>query len=339
MKCPVDVANWFRAAALEARLQELSELQCASNIEERRALAHQIVEIRMYYRLCALLEAGAVTGDDRSVVRMMNILREMCRLAPLVGETAGRRQFLGAYLLFLQRIHEKADTSLVESAAREFIAAATAAGMHAIVVEQLRSMCKMVVRGLRIQSAAEHLEAEQGKLDQEIARYDEMNGTEKRSVHRRLQDMAVRVRSEARQTYRFVRQATIPRASLRRGSPHSRSSRARRSPRRAVARRAQADSGGASDAPSDGPGEPPGRPRRSLVAACGLATTRPGRPRDQTSTARFDARAQWIRDLPCACGRGPYSSAARVASRLRDAASEAPSAGPVRVAHGGGRHG
>jgi hypothetical protein len=103
--------------------------------------------------------------------------------------------------------------------------------------------------------------------------------------------------------------------------------RSRRSSRRvsqaASSRRAQVDSGGSSG--DDGPGdEPPGAVASSLLQAYGLAPVRPGRPRDQSSTARLEERAACGRARTEGdCGRGPYSEAARVVLPFGSAASEA----------------
>lgn len=270
MKCPVELANLFTEAALKTRISDLLAADAEKNRAECHRLALQLATIHTYYELDGLLGATPPVGNEPAIRRTIGILQAMCHLAPVVNEAPSRQRFLAAFLGLLELIVARAKAGLIGYAAREFIATATAAGFAASVVEQLRWMCEKAVHGFGLREDGEQLYAELKKIDQERGRHDVMSPSQRRGVRLRIQGVKERGRTQVRELRRFVRSSTVPRSSYRNRLP-ARSSRARRAPRRTVARRAQADSGGASDGSPDGPGEPPSRRRRSRFLAWGRA--------------------------------------------------------------------
>jgi hypothetical protein len=176
----------------------------------------------------------------------------------------------------------------------------------------------------------------------ELEGFDEMGPEQQQALRLKIARAEVVGNTRMRACRRLVRKVMrAQRAHI--GPPRlRRPSRARRAPRRGRARRTQTDAGGDGDGDGDDPtgvGDgSTGDDKRSRFEACGLATVRPGRPGDQTSTARFGARATSVRNSSTA-GEDHISWPPGLCRVFAARLPRPPSWGPLRAAHGGGRRG
>jgi hypothetical protein len=245
-----------------------------------------------------------------------------------------QERWLRAFLYAVCLVKRDAPIERQLAAFRELIPRARSAGVPNGVVERIKSACAVMEEGVRAAARHRELEAMHDAIQSQLDRFDSLDDCQRRALSDATDRLMRRLGRESRRVnrfYQYVVGGPLRVARVRAARPRSRRF-ARRARRVTACRRRQKDSGGS----DDGPGEPPGPDSGSLVEACGVASARPGRPRDQTSTARFGERVAVRAGRPRACGRGPYPEAARVALRPRSAASEAPLGGPVRAADGGG---
>lgn len=316
MICPPWLQLRFRAQQWSA---ELSVLPDASHHRERNVLHQRLQAVLAYER--AVDKLAKFSFNARNCGEGFELVLEVYWLAKVLDEPSALRAYYSAFLNAAALVLREAPVHKQLEAFEDVITAADAAQIPKQCVDQLRHMHWALRRLARVAERWHALDAQHEAVVSDLKRFDTLSEAEQRAVEDGA-DRVIRARRRHMQKMQRVQHGmtggplrVLP---LRRSPARVRRS-ARRAYRRVACRRRQTDSGG-----EDGPGEPPRPPTSSLVEACGVATVRPGRPRDQASTARFGERARDLLDTVATCGRGPYPEVARVALRPRSAASEAP---------------